>query len=167
MDLRAAKEERGPKVSVKVSVEESPMRHDRANTDRHVGYIGRVSASFAMDPRRKAMGELDRKEQGVTPVSRPNVQAKSLFASVKTFGMADKKNSTEEISRGSREDSVMEADVLVGWDADDVVRPYSESWFRETTLALKGEVCKVGLAGGTVVIAAMTQYGEIRFPTGS
>ena len=78
--------------------------------------------------------------------------------------MADKKNSAGEISRGSREGRVTDSDVLVDSGANEVARPYNESWFKEITLGLKGEVCKVGLAGSTGAMAAMTLYGENMFP---
>ena len=72
------------------------------------------------------------------------VQAKSLFASVKTFGTASQ-NSREPCSY-HREDKVLDSDVLVDSGANEVVRPNNESWFKEFALGLKGELCKVCLA---------------------
>ena len=68
----------------------------------------------------------------------PAVQAKSLFASVKTFGMASQ-NSREPCSY-YRDDKVLDSDVLVDSGANEVVRPYNESWFKEITLWVEGRV---------------------------
>ena len=114
------------------------------------------------DGERRAGSKKDELPQSGVGSGNPTVQAKSLFASVKTFGMASQ-NSRGPCSH-YREDKVLDSDVLVDSGANEVVRPYSESSFEEIILGLKGELCKVCLAGGTVVVVAMTQYGEIMFP---
>ena len=56
--------------------------------------------------------------------------------------------------------------VLVDSGANEVMRPYSASWWSEIESGHKGEILTASLAGGLQMECAMTQHGEIMMKTG-